>query len=146
MGQPATPQREIVPSSPIFHTLPAHRRTPQQPIIPQMVQPHPGTPTRIPLITPEKPPRVNLDRLRFKLKCFSGNVSEDAEKFLSNFILFTNNNQWHPSQTVNCFKLSVDGTTKICIDQLPPEILSDPNLPFQQIKQKFCPKGINWLD
>ena len=146
MAQPATPQRETLPDSPVFHTPLAHRPAPKQPIIPQMAQPHPNTPTRIPLIIPEKPPRVNVDSLPFKLKSFSGKVSEDAEKFLNDFTLFANINQWQPSQTVNCFKLSVDGAARIWMDQLPPEILSDPNSLFQQFKQKFCPKGLNWLD
>ena len=112
MVQPAT-QREIVTNNPIFHTLPANRQASMQPIIPQMVQPHPSTPTRIPLIIPEKSSQVNLERLPFNSRVFLPEVSEDAEKFLSEFILFAKINQWQPSQTANFFKLSVDSTARI---------------------------------
>ena len=142
--QPARHEQPL--NSPVFHTPPAHRPVLQQPLIQPIAQPQHGTPTRIPLIIPDKTPRVNVESLPFKLKSFSGKVSEDAEKFLKDFKLFANINQWQPSQTVTCFKLSLDGTARIWMDQLPAEVLSDPMVLFQQFKQKFCPKGLNWLD
>ena len=106
MVQLATTQGEIVPNSPLFQ-------------IPQPTGQHRNNllshkwpkPTRIPLIIPVKPSRVNVDILPFKVKSLSDKVSAVGEKLSSDFILFTSINQWLPSQTVSCFK--VDDTTRV---------------------------------
>ena len=120
------------PQSPpqVSHTPPVQRLPfPRFPIQPPVQPVHSVTVER----------RVQVDSLPFKLASFSGRMSDDADKFLNDFILFSSLNQWKSNQIVDCFRLCLQGAARIWMDQLPKEIASNHYLLFDHFKQKFSP-------